>query len=87
LEAIRRSHGTAIAVDEAEVAADWQCLARHGVYVELSSAAALTGARVLARSWPRIAHCILVATSHGYKELAAHLSSPKSLASRRFSAN
>lgn len=71
LEAIRASGGGAVVVDDETVARDQVRLARHGCYVELSSAAALSGLELLLenRTIARDATIVLVATSNGYKEL------------------
>ncbi|MBS7700410.1 MULTISPECIES: pyridoxal-phosphate dependent enzyme [unclassified Chelatococcus] len=71
--AVARSGGTAVSVAESDVLEDQQLLARHGHYLELSAAAALTGLRKLAASpdvGPRIRRAVLIGTSHGYKEAA-----------------
>lgn len=71
VEAIRASGGGAVVVDGASVARDQLRLARHGCYAELSSAATLTGLELLLRDGtiPAKASVVLVATSHGYKDL------------------
>lgn len=66
--------GSATEAAEAVALADQKTLARHGYYLELSSAGTLTGLRNLLTSGaikPK-AHVALVATSHGYKEIAEH---------------
>ncbi|CAH1655839.1 MULTISPECIES: pyridoxal-phosphate dependent enzyme [unclassified Chelatococcus] len=71
--AIMHSRGTAISVAENDVLDDQRLLARHGHYLELSTAAALTGLRKLAASpemAPGIRRAVLIGTSHGYKEIA-----------------
>jgi threonine synthase len=72
LTALRVSGGTAVSVQPEQVMADQAALARSGLYLELSAAAALTGLRVLlARKPTAIRRVTLIATSHGYKEQAA----------------
>jgi threonine synthase len=71
VEAIRATRGGAVVVDDAAVERDQVRLARHGCYVELSSAATLTGLEMLLRDGTisiddRI---VLIATSNGYKDL------------------
>lgn len=72
LDALRLTGGSAVAVDEMAVLADRTRLARAGLYLELSSAAALTGLRRLInrKVISSGAHAVLIATSHGYKEEA-----------------
>jgi threonine synthase len=71
LTAVRLSGGTALSVPSEEVIADQKRLARSGLYLELSAAAALTGLRVLlAGKRVAIRHATVIATSHGYKENA-----------------
>lgn len=74
LDALRQTRGTAVAVDETAVVADRQALARAGLYLELSSAAALTGLRRLLdrKVISSAASVVLLATSHGYKEEAVY---------------
>ncbi len=71
IEAIRSSEGGVVVVDDAIVARDQVRLARHGCYAELSSAATLTGLELLRRqgSVSRRESVILIATSHGYKDI------------------
>ena len=71
LTALRVSGGTAVSVQPEQVMADQAALARSGLYLEPSAAAALTGLRVLlARKPAAIRRVTLIATSHGYKEQA-----------------
>ncbi|WP_159587946.1 threonine synthase [Chelativorans xinjiangense] len=74
LAALKLTGGSAVAVDEQDVLQDQSALARAGLYLELSSASALTGLRTLARQGiiSPAAHVVLVATSHGYKEEARY---------------
>lgn len=74
MEALRITAGTAASVDESEVLRDQIELAHAGLYLELSSASALTGLRkhVRAGTISREARVVLVATSHGYKEEARY---------------
>jgi threonine synthase len=66
--AVERSSGIAVSVQADQVIADQQQLARLGFYLELSAAAALTGLRMaLARI--KADKAVLIATSHGYKEV------------------
>ncbi len=67
--AIERSSGLAVSVDSDQVIQDQQELTRAGFYLELSAAAALTGLR-LACARIAIQHAVLIATSHGYKEVS-----------------
>jgi threonine synthase len=72
VHAIRASGGGAIVVDEQEVVLDQARLARHGCYVELSSAASVTGLERLITEG-RVSRgdtAVLIATSNGYKDLA-----------------
>lgn len=74
VDAVERSGGGAVVVDDEDVLRDQRRLARHGCYLESSSAAALTGAEQLVKSGligPGDA-VALIATSHGYKELSHH---------------
>ena len=72
LTAVRASGGTAVSVRAEQVIADQKTLARSGLYLELSAAAALTGLRVLLTEKPAaIRRATLIATSHGYKENGA----------------
>jgi threonine synthase len=67
--AVERSSGIAVSVNSEQVIDDQKQLARSGFYVELSAAAALTGLRqVCARIATR--NAVLIATSHGYKEIS-----------------
>jgi threonine synthase len=71
VEAVRASGGGAVVVDDEAVTRDQVRLARHGCYVESSSAATLTGLEILLREG-RISSdesVVLIATSNGYKEL------------------
>jgi threonine synthase len=72
LHALETSGGSAVAVEEREVLDDQRRLALSGLYLELSSAAALTGLRrLMARKViASDANAVFVATSHGYKEEA-----------------
>ena len=67
--AIERSCGLAVSVDPDRVIQDQQALARAGFYLELSAAASLTGLR-LASTRIAIQNAVLIATSHGYKEVS-----------------
>jgi threonine synthase len=73
VHAIRATGGGAIVVDEQSVARDQARLARHGCYAELSSAASLTGLeRLIAEGKLSSGDtAVLIATSNGYKDLAA----------------
>jgi threonine synthase len=72
LTAVRVSGGTAVSVRAEQVIADQKILARSGLYLELSAAAALTGLRILLAEKPAaIRRATLIATSHGYKESGA----------------
>jgi len=71
IEAIRASGGGAVVVDDEDVVRDQGRLAQHGCYVELASAATVTGLAALLNDG-RIssdASVVLVATSTGYREL------------------
>lgn len=70
VEAIRRSHGDAVTVVDADVHRDFELLAQYGFYLELSSAATLTGLRTLIEhgAIARESCAVLIATSHGYKD-------------------
>lgn len=70
LDAIALCKGTAVAADETGALEDQACLARHGFYLELSSAAALTGLRrLLSRGIVTPdASVVLLATSNGFSE-------------------
>ncbi|MES0205085.1 pyridoxal-phosphate dependent enzyme [Mesorhizobium sp. LNHC209A00] len=74
LRALEMADGHAVAVQDAEVAADQATLAREGLYLELSSVATLTGLRnlVAEKKIEPDARVILIATSHGYKEVARY---------------
>jgi threonine synthase len=78
LDALNLCGGTAVAVAEQDALEDQRWLARRGFYLELSSAAALSGLRRLRERGAigQNAHVVLVATSHGYKEPAAYDRSP-----------
>jgi threonine synthase len=68
--AVERSSGIAVSAPADQAIADQRALARAGFYLELSAAASLTGLRLAcARLKPR--HAVLIATSHGYKEVSA----------------
>ncbi|MEQ9331532.1 pyridoxal-phosphate dependent enzyme [Thalassobaculum sp.] len=70
LDALALCGGTAVAVAEADAVRDQKLLAGCGLYLELSSAAALTGLRRL-RERGAVAPdetTVLIATSHGFKE-------------------
>ncbi|MBI1774376.1 MAG: pyridoxal-phosphate dependent enzyme [Proteobacteria bacterium] len=67
LLAVRETQGTAITVSESNARQDQVVLARNGVYLEDSSAAALSALRSLARRDTRVRQAILIGTSHGYK--------------------
>lgn len=71
LAALRASGGGAVEVTTPEARSAQRELARLGLYVELSSAAALAGARRLCEGGQLgpADRVVLVATSHGYKEL------------------
>lgn len=71
VRAVERSGGGAVPVEWARVAEDQRGLARLGIYLENSSAAALTGLRALlaAGQIGRDATVVLLATSHGFKEM------------------
>jgi len=69
LAALRKTGGSAIPVDESQVLEDQHLLARHGLYLELSSISAFTAARALARSNEGAKlRIVCLATSLGYKE-------------------
>lgn len=70
IDALRKTNGSAVAVAEECVLEDQKKLARAGLYLELSSAAGLTGLRNLVRNGVigADAHAVILATSHGYKE-------------------
>lgn len=71
LAAIEGSGGGAVVVEDGAVACDQLTLAQHGFYVEKSSAATLSGLRRLLEQGriKRGELVVLIATSHGYKEL------------------
>ncbi|RUV92706.1 pyridoxal-phosphate dependent enzyme [Mesorhizobium sp. M5C.F.Ca.IN.020.14.1.1] len=75
LYALEISKGSAVAVDDDDVAADQAVLANEGLYLERSSAATLTGLRKLIseKKIASNARVVLIATSHGYKEHARFL--------------
>ncbi|WP_342965497.1 threonine synthase [Paraburkholderia sabiae] len=77
VEALRMTGGTAVAVGDKQVQADQIELARAGLYLELSSVAALSGLKQLlhAGAVSREANAVIVVTSHGYKE-DAHYERP-----------
>lgn len=67
--AVTESRGTAIAVPQDQALADQQTLARHGLYLELSAAASLSGLRqAIQRPSEAIRSAVLIGTSHAYKE-------------------
>ncbi|CDZ64565.1 threonine synthase [Neorhizobium galegae] len=71
VDAIRRTGGSAIPVDEKRALRDQSILARSGLYLELSSAVALSAARSLGAEEDASSRVVVcVGTSHGYKELA-----------------
>ncbi|WP_429553851.1 pyridoxal-phosphate dependent enzyme [Paraburkholderia sp. MM5477-R1] len=72
MQALRLCGGSAVSVDDNDVACDQAVLAREGLYLELSGVAALTGLRKLVaeRKVAHDARVVLIATSHGYKEVA-----------------
>jgi threonine synthase len=74
VKALTMTGGSAAAVDEAHVVRDQIELARAGMYLELSSASALTGLRKLVhdQTISAGARVVLIATSHGYKEDARY---------------
>lgn len=74
MQALKMTASTAVAVDEREVFIDQKALAHNGLYVELSSASALTGLKKLVREGTvsRKARVVLIATSHGFKEEASY---------------
>lgn len=71
VEAIRATGGGAVAVDDEMVVRDQARLARHGCYMELSSAATLTGLELLLADGTIASEdsVVLIATSNGYKDL------------------
>jgi threonine synthase len=71
IDAITKSNGGVVVASDEDAAESQQALARCGLYVELSSAASLSGLRRLKRAGQikpgeRV---VLIATSSGYKEL------------------
>ncbi|RWM38703.1 pyridoxal-phosphate dependent enzyme [Mesorhizobium sp.] len=72
LQALEMTGGSAVTVEEHDVQDDQRRLACAGLFLELSSAAALTGLkRLMAQKViASDANAVLVATSHGYKEEA-----------------
>ena len=68
--ALRDSRGMAVEVSTSETQEAQRNLARHGLYVESSSAAALAGLQTLLREGQITAsdRVVLIITSHGYKE-------------------
>ena len=70
LQALEMTGGSTTTVDEDDVRRDQRALARAGLYLELSSAAALSGLRGLLRreTISSRARAVILATSHGYKE-------------------
>ncbi|TCK94651.1 pyridoxal-phosphate dependent enzyme [Paraburkholderia sp. BL9I2N2] len=84
MEALRTTGGAAVSIDETQARADQIELARAGLYVELSSASALSGLKKLVREGvvSREANAVIVTTSHGYKE-EVHYDRPLDAASLR----
>ncbi|MEM5435868.1 threonine synthase [Paraburkholderia diazotrophica] len=70
MEALRATGGTAVAIDADQAKTDQIELARAGLYLELSSASALSGLKKLVNDGvvSRDAKAVILATSHGYKE-------------------
>ncbi len=70
VQSVQKSGGGTIVVDDATVVRDAARLARHGFYIELSSAATLTGLEALVRKGDITADqtVALIATSNGYKD-------------------
>ncbi|WP_439497508.1 threonine synthase [Bosea sp. (in: a-proteobacteria)] len=70
LKALDMCGGTAVAVEEAAVLDDRRTLAAHGLFAEVSSAAALAGVRKLALEnlIAKSSNAVIVITSHGYKD-------------------
>ncbi|MBS1998137.1 MAG: pyridoxal-phosphate dependent enzyme [Cyanobacteria bacterium SZAS LIN-2] len=68
--ALVQTKGTAVAVDNEAAVVCRKLLARHGLYLELSAAAALAGAEKLAALgyFDTADNVLLLGTSHGYKE-------------------
>ena len=73
IKAIQATGGGAVVVADEAVARDQLRLAHHGCYVESSSAATLTGLERLLKDGrvSRSNSVVLLATSHGYKELSS----------------
>jgi threonine synthase len=69
--ALQESKGAAVEVTTEDAVLAQEMLARHGIYVEMSSAASLAGLRLLSnnRQINMGERVVLIATSHGYKEL------------------
>jgi threonine synthase len=86
LHALEIGAGTAVVADEFSALEDQKTLARHGLYLELSSASALTGLRILLGMGilNSDSHAVLIATSHGYKEHAV-FDSPISIVGSKYS--
>ncbi|WP_245763549.1 threonine synthase [Paraburkholderia diazotrophica] len=84
MEALKMTGGAAVAVAETQVREDQMELARAGLYLELSSVAALSGLKRLLHAGvvSRAANAVIVATSHGYKE-EAHYERPLDTVSLR----
>jgi len=72
VEAIRATGGSAVVIDDQTVIRDQARLARHGCYVELSSAATLTALEILLKrgAVKRDDAVVMMATSNGYKDLS-----------------
>jgi threonine synthase len=70
LDALKLCGGSVVEASNSEALSDQRCLAQHGLYLENSSAACLTGLRKLfAKGVISPADGVtLVGTSHGYKE-------------------
>lgn len=66
--AVQRSSGIAVSVRAELAVADQKLLARAGFYLELSAAASLSGLRQAVKR-VKANHAVLIATSHGYKEV------------------
>jgi len=71
MHALKQSHGSAVSVTTKQSVIAQKTLGTRGLYVELSSAAALAGAEELAKSgyFKPEDNVVLIGTSHGYKEL------------------
>lgn len=69
--ALQDTGGGAVVVEDSVVARDQRRLARHGCYLESSSAATLTGLEILLKDGTisNAESVVLIATSNGYKEL------------------